>query len=246
MRAAAFSYGVLAEFDRIQIHSRNSSARLIDHVDFLSGVSGGAITAAYFGLNGRAALANFQEKFLMRDAEESLSSVFNPMSVAHAYEGGINGSQQFPRWLDENLFHGATFRQLGPEHRPRVWINASDIYNRTPFVFSDETFAAICSDLASYPIANAVAASAAMPLIFAPVVLRTFPDRCTSAVPNWIERARRDATAPPILKVYANALTHYREAPCLTSSFSMEGLSIIMGFPASRSPDSRQAHRTPP
>ncbi len=212
MRAAAFSYGVLAEFDRIQIHSGNSSARLVDHVDFLSGVSGGAITAAYFGLNGRAALASFQEKFLMRDAEESLSSIFNPMSVAHAYEGGINGSQQFPRWLDQNLFHGATFRQLGPEHRPRVWINASDIYNRTPFVFSDETFGAICSDLASYPIANAVAASAAMPVIFAPVVLRTFPDRCTSTMPNWIERARREASAPPILKAYANALTRYRDS----------------------------------
>jgi NTE family protein len=212
MRAAAFSYGVLTEFDRVQIHSRNSSARLIDHVDFLSGVSGGAITAAYFGLNGRAALANFQEKFLMRDAEESFSSIFNPMSVAHAYEGGINGSQQFPRWLDDNLFHGATFRQLGPpDHRPRVWINASDIYNRTPFVFSDETFGSICSDLASYSIANAVAASAAMPVIFAPVVLRTFPDRCTSTMPNWIERARREASAPPILKAYANALTRYRD-----------------------------------
>lgn len=184
---------------------------MIDQVDFLSGVSGGAITAAYFGLNERAALADFQEKFLMRDAEESLSSVFNPMSVAHAYEGGINGSQQFPRWLDDNLFHGATFRRLGPEHRPRVWINASDIFNRTPFVFSDETFSAICSDLASYSIANAVAASAAMPVIFAPVVLRTFPNRCRSSMPNWIERTRREAAAPPILKVYANALTRYRD-----------------------------------
>ena len=211
MRAAAFSYGVLAEFDRIQVRSKNSTTRLIDHVDFLSGVSGGAITAAYFGLNGRDALGNFQEKFLMRDAEESLSSIFSPMSVAHAYEGGINGSQQFPRWLDDNLFHGATFQQLGPEHRPRVWINASDIYNRTPFVFSDETYGAICSDLSSYPIANAVAASAAMPVIFAPVVLRTFPDRCTSTMPNWIQRARREATAPPILKAYANALTRYRD-----------------------------------
>ena len=209
MRAAAFSYGILTEFDRIPIRSKNTTTRLIDHVDFLSGVSGGAITAAYFGLNGRAALADFQEKFLMRDAEESLSSVFNPMSVAHAYEGGINGSQQFPRWLDDNLFHGATFCQLGPEHRPRVWINASDIFNRTPFIFSDETFGAICSDLASYPIANAVAASAAMPVIFAPVVLRTFPNRCRSSMPNWIERARREAASPPILKVYANALTRY-------------------------------------
>jgi len=211
MRAAAFSYGILSEFDRIQIGRRNSPTRLIDHVDFVSGVSGGAITAAYFGLNGRAALANFPEQFLLRDAEESLSSVLNPMSVARAYKGGMNDDQQFPRWLDDNLFHGATFRQLGPEHRPRVWINASDIYNRTPFVFSNDTFSAICSDLASYPIADAVAASAAMPVIFAPVVLRTFPDSCTSTAPNWIERARRDARAPPILKVYANALTHYRD-----------------------------------
>ncbi len=211
MRAAAFSYGILAEFDRTQIPSKNSTTRLIDHVDFLSGVSGGAIAAAYFGLNGRAGLANFHEQFLMRDAEESFSSILNPMSVAHAYEGGINGSQQFPRWLDDNLFHGATFRQLGPERRPRVWINASDIFNRTPFVFSDETFGAICSDLASYPIANAVAASAAMPVIFAPVVLRTFPDRCSSTMPNWIVRARREATASPILKAYANAITRYRD-----------------------------------
>ena len=211
MRAAAFSYGVLAELDRTLIRSKNSTTRLIDHVDFLSGVSGGAITAAYFGLNGRSTLSDFRERFLMRDAEESLSSIFNPISVAHAYEGGINGSQQFPRWLDDNLFHGGTFRQLNPEHRPRVWINASDIFNRTPFVFSDETFGAICSDLASYPIANAVAASAAMPVIFAPVVLRTFPDRCTSAMPNWVQRVQREATAPPILKAYGNALTRYRD-----------------------------------
>ena len=157
---------------------------------------------------------------MTRDAEESLSSFFNPMSVAHAYEGGINGSQQFPRWLDDNLFHGATFRQLGPEHRPRVWINASDIFNRTPFVFSDETFGAICSDLGSYPIANAVAASAAMPVIFAPVVLRTFPDRCTSTMPNWVQRARREAAAPPILNSQS-ACIHTRAKECSLTRLTM-------------------------
>ena len=50
-----------------------------------------------------------------------------------------------------------------------------------------------------------------MPVIFAPVVLRTFPDRCTSTMPNWIQRARHEATAPPILKAYGNALTRYRD-----------------------------------
>ena len=33
----------------------------------------------------------------------------------------------------------------------------------------------------------------------------------SSTMPNWIVRARREATAPPILKAYANALTRYRD-----------------------------------
>jgi NTE family protein len=211
MRAAAFSYGVLSEFDRIRVGPTKAPTRLIDRVDFLSGVSGGAITAAYFGLKGRAGLSDFHEHFLMRNAEESLLSNVNPINIARAYEGGINDSEQLPRWLDENLFHGATFRELGPEHRPRVWINASDIYNRTAFVFSNDTFGAICSDLASYPIADAVAASAAMPVIFAPVVLETFPDRCSAKIPDWIERARDNTAAPPMLKESADAITRYRD-----------------------------------
>jgi NTE family protein len=234
MRAAAFSYGVLSEFDRTQVGPKKAATRLIDRVDFLSGVSGGAVTAAYFGLKGRAGLSDFRERFLMRNAEESLSTSVTPMSVVRAYEGGINDAQHFPRWLDENLFHGATFRELGPEHRPRVWINASDIYNRTPFVFSNETFGAICSDLASYPIASAVAASAAMPVIFAPVVLQTFSDGCTAKIPDWIERARNDAASSPMLRGLPTPLPVTGTARSLTSSCLMEGWSTIMGFPALR------------
>jgi len=50
-----------------------------------------------------------------------------------------------------------------------------------------------------------------MPVIFAPVVLRTFSDRCTAPIPDWIERERSAAGAPPILKAYANALIRYRD-----------------------------------
>lgn len=38
--------GVLSEFDRIQLGPKKATTRLSDRVDFLSGVSGGAITAA--------------------------------------------------------------------------------------------------------------------------------------------------------------------------------------------------------
>lgn len=211
MRAAAFSYGVLSEFDGTQIRSNRTEAPLSERIAFLSGVSGGAVTAAYFGLKGRAALSDFRERFLLRNAEESLATDFTPTNVFRAYEGGVNDAQHFPRWLDDNLFHGATFREFEGPHRPRVWINASDIYNRTPFVFNDATFATICSDLSSYPVASAVAASAAMPVVFAPVVLQTFPERCAAKMPDWIERAQTNPSAAPIIKEAAAAITRYRD-----------------------------------
>ena len=117
------------------------------------------MTAAYYGLRKRAALADFREKFLLRNAEEGLETDPNLATLGKAFAGGINDSRGLPRWLDANLFHGATFADLRKMVRPRVWINASDIYNRTPFVFGVTAFRAMCSDLASYPLAIAVAAS---------------------------------------------------------------------------------------
>jgi NTE family protein len=77
-------------------------------------------------------------------------------------------------------------------------------------VFDSATFDAICSDLTSYPIASAVAASAAVPVVFAPVVLQTFPNQCATELPGWIERAQGNPAASPILKEFANAVTRYR------------------------------------
>ena len=130
-RAAAFSLGVLAEIERTRVTTRGGAMSLLDRVDFVSGVSGGSVLAAYYGLKQRQALADFRERFLLRDAEESLNTDVSPLSVVRALSGGVNDSSQFPRWLDKNLFEGATFREFRHNRRPRIWINASDIYNRT-------------------------------------------------------------------------------------------------------------------
>ena len=196
-RAAAFSYGVLKEMERIPI--RGAQSAMIDRVEFVSGVSGGSVTAAYYGLRKRAALADFRERFLLRNAEEGLQTDLTLATLSRAVAGGINDSTGFPRWLDANLFQGATFRDLGATSRPQVWINASDIYNRTPFVFGAVAFGAMCSNLSEYPLANAVAASAAVPVAFAPVVMQTFPGKCNDRLPSWITRARDNANAPPML-----------------------------------------------
>jgi NTE family protein len=207
-RAAAFSFGVLEEMANTPARG---GASMLDRIDFISGVSGGAVTAAYYGLRKRDALADFREKFLLRNAEEGLETNLNLATLGKAFAGGINDSRGFPRWLDANLFHGATFGQFRDAGRPQVWINASDIYNRTPFVFGATAFRAMCSDLSTYPLANAVAASAAVPVAFAPVVIQTFPGQCKDPLPGWIVKARDDRNAPPMLSAFAKAVGRYHD-----------------------------------
>jgi NTE family protein len=210
-RAAAFSHGVLMEMDNTQIKARGGSTSLLDRVDFVSGVSGGSVTAAYYGLKRRDALNDFREKFLLRDAEESLSTEITPINLVRAYMGGINDSRSFRRWLDVNLFEGATFGVFRADRRPRIIINAADIYNRTSFVFGQTSFTAMCSDLNSYPVSDAVAASAAVPLVFTPVVLQTFSGDCKLPLPESIGRARADKSAAPMIRSHANAVAQYRD-----------------------------------
>ncbi len=208
-RAAAFSFGVLQEMDRVPV--RGASASMLDRIDFVSGVSGGSVTAAYFGLKKRAALDDFRERFLLRNAEEGLTTTLSLGTIGRAFAGGINESSGFTKWLDANLFQGATFAEFRDNSRPRVWINASDIYNRTPFVFGSTAFAAICSDLNAYPLSNAVAASAAVPIAFAPAVVQAFPDQCNDPLPPWVLRAASDRSAAPMLSSFAKAITRYRD-----------------------------------
>jgi NTE family protein len=236
-RAAAFSFGVLKELDRTRVRDRGKAVSLLDRVDFVSGVSGGSVTAAYFGLRKREALSDFRERFLLRNAEEALNTRVSLINLGRAIGGGLNDATHLPRWLDDNLFGGATFREFRSSQRPRIWINASDIYNRTPFVFGNIAFDAMCSDLMSYPISEAVAASAAVPVVFAPIVLETFPGRCQTKLPDWISRARADRNAQPLLRDFAQAIDSYRTGGMryvklldggLVDNFGLSGFSIAL------------------
>lgn len=232
-RAAAFSFGVLQELDRARSGAAGSKS-LLDRVDFVSGVSGGSVTAAYFGLKRRAALDDFRERFLLRNAEEGLKTQISLGNIGRALGGGVNDSQ-FTNWLDRNLFDGARFDALSNGRGPRVWINASDIYNRTPFVFDKTTFDALCSDIRPYRVAEAVSASAAVPLAFAPIVLETYPGGCSAPLPPWVDKVRGDPNAQPLLHSFAEALARYRDGSIryvklldggLVDNYGLSGLTI--------------------
>jgi NTE family protein len=211
MRAAAFSYGVLTGFDETHVATPSRTVPLLDRIDFVTGVSGGSVLAAYYGLKKRKALLDFKQRFLLQNAEENLQMNLSFLNIAKGLQGGVNDPTLFPRWLDDHLFEHATFKSLLFERRPQVWINASDIYDRTPFVFGRATFGALCSDLSSYPISLAVAASAAVPVIFAPVVIQGYQGRCAIPLPDWVARVRGDSDAAPLLKIYADALQRYHD-----------------------------------
>jgi predicted acylesterase/phospholipase RssA len=66
-----------------------------------------------------------------------------------------------------------TFADLRDD-RPRLLINATDLQSGKPFVFCNEMFDQINSDLSKYPIGHAVAASSAVPVLLHQVTLRDF------------------------------------------------------------------------
>ncbi len=235
-RAAAFSFGVLKEMATVNHREGAESRPLVDQVDFVSGVSGGSVTAAYFALKGSAALNDFRERFLIANVEGSLRTSVTPTNVARLIGGGVNDATGLPVWLNQNLFGGATFGDVLRKRRPILWVNASDIYNRNPFIFDRETFAALCSNIDAYPLANAVAASAAVPLAFAPVVIQNHAKRCDYRMPAWTAGALQNTNAPANLKSYANGLQRYREDPTLNfvklldgglaDNFGLQGFSL--------------------
>mgnify|MGYP001554247299 CR=1 FL=1 len=210
-RAAAFSFGVLKQFAQTPVPPQAGGPTLLDHVEFVSGVSGGSITAAYFGYKGQAALGDFREKFLTQDLQGTLLTQVTPDNFFRALAGGVNDRRGVQTWLDAHLFNHDTFTALSDADKPAIWVNASDIYNGTPFVFDQQTFHALCSDLSKLPISEAVAASAAVPIAFAPIVIQSFPQSCSYSLPDWAANALSNPAAPANLQAYAKALKNYHD-----------------------------------
>jgi len=210
-RASAFAFGVLQELAKTEEPEPGGARRaLVDHVSLVSGVSGGSVTAATFALYGRDMLGDFRKRFLTQDVEDSLNTSVNVTNLVLLAKGGVNDHSGLPTWLDSNLFHGATYADVLKPGHPQLWINASDIYNRTTFIYNTVNFGALCSDLRRYPLSEAVAASAAVPFIFAPIVIENYADRCQFEAPDWVDSADRPG-APAILRASAAAIQRYRE-----------------------------------
>src|SRR5258708_4267369 len=79
-------------------------------------------------------------------------------------EAWIDGEMaaQWPAAMCDGAYRH--FRRQGPDMR----MEAGDRYYRVPFPFVPPLFSFLCSDLSRYSVAEAVAASMAVPVLFAP------------------------------------------------------------------------------
>lgn len=204
LRAAAFGLGVVQAL---------AEADAYDDLTFISSVSGGSLLAAWLGLHGRDGLQHFRDRVLLQDLERDLRLDWLSLpNLSRLLAGGLNDRSNLARRLDAEVFRGATFADLYRRNKPDVWINATDLYHRIPFPFTPPAFLALCSDLSALPVSEAVAASMAVPLLFAPVVLRTHPEACLTPLPP-LEAPLRDTAggATDTAASVAQAVRDYRD-----------------------------------
>ena len=174
-RAAAFSFGVLEGLRETRLPGTDKT--LLDEVDLISTVSGGSFTGAYYALFGEKIFEDFRERFLYRDIEREIAfRLLNPANLFRVISPYFSRIDLASELYDKTVFESKTFQNLADrKKRPFLIINATTLYQGSRFEFTGDQFNYIGSDISSYPIARAVAASSAFPILLSPVSLVNYP-----------------------------------------------------------------------
>ncbi|HSA61400.1 MAG TPA: patatin-like phospholipase family protein [Nitrospiraceae bacterium] len=197
-RAAALGYGVLEALAEIDVPALSNSPNaasgtrhhLAQEVDLATGVSGGSIVAAYFALHGDGIFTDFRENFLYRNVTWGLiGRLLNPVNMIRVASAYFSKSDLEAEYLDDHLFHEATFKDIDPRKGPGLVIQATDITDGNYFTFSPLQFGLICSDLAAFPLARATAASSSVPGPLGAITLRNYAGQCGFQEEEWMTRA---------------------------------------------------------
>jgi predicted acylesterase/phospholipase RssA len=174
-RSANFAAACMFQLERLG---------LLQKVDYISSVSGGSLPAAYYCLNGPDwNPGNVQKKLTQPFASDLITQTLVPWNWVAMACSDYDRTDLLAGIFRQRLYgrngRALTYADLRPD-RPRLLINATDLQSGRRFVFCDETFNELNSDLSKYPLAYAVAASAAVPVVLHPVTLRdystTFPE----------------------------------------------------------------------
>jgi NTE family protein len=190
-RAAAFSYGVLETLRDTTVSVDGRQRRLLDEVDWISGVSGGSFTAAYYGLFRDRIFEDFEARFLKKNIQGKLTNatLFNPINWVRLFSPYFDRSDLAAEYYDQNVFDGATYNDLLARKEPMIVINATDMVHGTRVSFLQDAFDVLCSDLSTFPVSRACAASSAVPMVLSPITLRNYAGQCDYQMPKALAAA---------------------------------------------------------
>lgn len=251
-RAAALSYGVLKALHDTTVKTESGEISALSAVDSITSVSGGSFTSAYYGLYGDRIFENFESDFLRKNVQgDLLNRLFNPFNwfrIGKRTEWAVE-------YYEEHVFRGATYADLLAANGPLIVINASDLTAGVGFWFLQDNFDLLCSDILDFPISRAVAASSAVPGLFAPVVLKNF-DGCPKENAWLLRNARAEALRNPELDMVLRGLESYTDTERrpyihlvdggITDNLGLRGLYDISRFTGGMSNYYRQHGRKVP
>jgi NTE family protein len=204
-RAAALAYGVLQELRDTTVVVDGRERRLLDEIDLVSSVSGGSFTSAYYALYGDRIFEDFEDAFLKRNVQGQLiRGLLNPLE----WFASTGRTEMAVKLYQREVFDGATFRDMQRAGSPLTLINASDLGYGVRFSFVQEYFNLLCSDISDFPVARAVTASSAVPVLFNPVVLENYQD-CKQTKPDWLKAAEERALGDPDMTRVVSGLNSY-------------------------------------
>lgn len=195
-RAAALGYGVLEALQRQKVYIDGKETTLLENVDLVYGVSGGSVLAAYFALHGKDTIPSFERRFLKQNfqrlvTKQAFSAANLPRLTSPEFGRGDLLQEQF----ENVLFGKATFGDLEKYRKgPFAVISATDMALGNRIEFTQEYFDSMCLNLSHMRIARAVAASSAVPMVFAPVTLNNNGGNCNYKLP---EQARLASEIDP-------------------------------------------------
>jgi NTE family protein len=177
-RAAALAHAVMEALSETPIRWDGRRGSLLDEVDVISAVSGGSLAAAHFALNRESFISEFPRRVLSLDLQSLLlQRVLSPGGVWRQSSKNFGRGDLLQEVLEEQVFHGQRFAQV-PRRRPMIYINSTDMRHGQRFEFTQDQFDHLCSDLDALPVARAVAASMAVPVLLSPITLWNHRSSC--------------------------------------------------------------------
>jgi len=190
-RSSAFGYGVLTALREITVDYGRGPQKFSNEIDVVTGVSGGSFTASAFALKRDALFDTYVDSFLKYDLNADIFGIYLlPWHWDWLVNPDWGTNDEMARIYDDLIFKGTNYGDLAKLGRPFLGVQATDFANEAPFVFSQDTFDWICSDIASLPLSRAVAASNGFPVLFTPISLKNYSSDASNNCrrPEWVDQ----------------------------------------------------------